>query len=111
MFSRIIHDIFTDNKNASSSVMQSDISDTSQTQKHQQSDYYQLNLYEMQEQLISATSTTTYHSQKRSQLNFINNVQEISSASVDEQDNFTSSLSSSTSLNSKEKLNIKKNAY
>ena len=49
MFSRTIHNILIDNKSASSSVTQSNTSDTSQTQKHQQHDYCLLNSYEMQE--------------------------------------------------------------
>ena len=97
--------MLTDNKNASSSITQSNTSDTSQTQKHQQHDYHLLNSYRMQEQSISVTS---HYFQKKSQLNSTNSAQ-VSSASV-EQDNSTSS-SSSTFLNSKEKLNIKKNAY
>ena len=46
---KTIHDMLTDNKNASSSITQSNISDISQTQKYQQHDYYLLNSYKMQE--------------------------------------------------------------
>ena len=102
---RTIHNMLTDNKNASSLVTWSNTSDTSQTQKHQQHDYCLFNSYEMQEQFIFVIS---HHSWKRSQLNSTNSAQ-VSSASV-EQDNFILS-SSLTSLNLKEKSNIKKNVY